>query len=263
MPSTAEAVAFLERQRQVQSPSFSASQGQYVLSFLGTTSARGITAAMSVHELVGFTGGAAGSPYRLELRGALAREPFAGEAVTVSITDWERFRGYQLKTEAAVGDGDLGLCLRPAPDRVALQAAQVFTVHHTPNTVHMFETIPVEDVVETARVARWAVAGVGPTANISPRFVITFEVTDGTLSLFHGDGAANKTWMNLQQNNAASRVVFDRTDGRGLLFEGPCEEVAPGDAPGAYQELRRHYGRLGYGPPTRVYRQRVDRVAAV
>jgi len=258
MATIAEAVEFLEQQRVLQASAFAPSQGHYVLTFLGTSSARGLTPALSMHRLLGLTPIDRG--FRVELRGELQRRPFPGEVVTVSLTDWERYRGYQLKTEAQ-GGADPGPAVAEAA--VALRVVQAFTVHHTPNTVHMFERIPVEDVLETARVARWAVAGVGPMANISPRFLTAFSVQEGTLALFHGDGEANKTWMNLQQNSEAARIAFDLADGRGFLFEGPCEELAPGDAPEAFQEVQTHHLRMGYGPPSRVYRQRVRRIAAV
>jgi len=262
MSNVEGAVEFLERQRSVQSSFFAASQGQFALSFLGTSSTRGIAVALSLHPLLGLER-VAGGPLRVELQGELQRGAFAGESVTISLTDWERFRGYQLKTETAVSDEDPRLCEALGAGRLALTASQVFTVHHTPNTVHMFETIPVEDVVETARVARWAVVGVGTAANVSPRFLTSFEVNDGVLALFHGDGHFNKTWMNLQQNTDASHLVFDRADGTGYLFEGRCEEITADAAPRAYAETQLHYPRLGYGPPARVYRQLVRRLTAV
>ena len=261
MPTVETAVAFLEKERVLQEPSFAASEGHYVLSFLGTTSARGITPSLSLHRLIGLKPTEAG--FTVELAGQLPRPPFAGESVTVSLTDWLRYRGYQLKTAAVDGGGPGPLHHAASPDRFSLQASQVYTVHHSPNEVHMFETVPVEDVLETARAVPVAVVGVGTAANISPRFLTCFEVVDGTLALFHGDGAANKTWMNLQQNTAASRIAFDLEDQTGFLFEGPCEEISSADAPQAHREVQVHHLRMGYGPPSRVYRQLVRRIAAV
>jgi len=257
MPSTADAVTFLERQREVQRAAFTASEGNLVLGFLGTTSARGTCAALSLHPLLGLE--PSGGSFRLRLRGPLARAPHAGESVAVSLTDWERFRGYQLKTSSAHGPAERAGDA-PPPGETALQATQVFTVHHTPNTVHMFETIPADDVMETGRVARWAVAGVGPMVNLSPRFLTAFEVVDGALWLFHGEGHTNKTWINLQQNSATSTLVFDRADGTGLVFEGRAEVISAPQAPRSWAETQTRYARLGYGPPASVYRQLVRRI---
>jgi hypothetical protein len=259
MPTVSEAIEFLRDQRLRQSSLFAASEGQYVLSFLGTTSSRGLSPTLSVHRLDSLEPLNQGTSFRIVLTGELPREPQQGESVTLSITDWPRFRGYQLKTDAAAG---ASLIEKLGPGRFALRASQVFTVHHSPNTVQMFEQIPVAEVLEAARVAPAVVLGIGPQVNISPRFIMAFEERDGKLALFHGDGEANKTWINLQQNTATARVVSDYQEQRGLIFEGPCRQVTQAEAPEAVGELLKHFGRVGYGPPARVYRQQVSRIAA-
>lgn len=259
MPSIDDAVAFLESQRVRQSPTFAPSQGRFVLSFLGTTNARGVAPALTVHELFGVAP-VGPKACRLDLSGDVRREPARGESITVSVTDWPRYRGYQLKTAPATGAAPL--VERPRAGRVAIVAAQVFTVHHSPNTVHMFEDVPLAEVEETVRVVRRVVVGVGPMVNISPRFVICWEVRNGVLSLFHGDGEANKTWMNLSQNDTATHAIHDQETGEALTLEGTCREVARAQHPERYDELCHHYVRIGYGLPSRVYRFQVGRVAA-
>jgi hypothetical protein len=255
-----DAVAFLVGQRARQSGLFAPSQGQFVLAFLGTTNARGIAPALTVHPISHVTR-TGDSACRIELVGDLAREPSRGESVTISLTDWPAYRGYQLKTQPVSG-GRASIIEHLAPGKFALEASQVFTVHHTPNTVRVFETVPFEDLERTARAARRAVVGVGPMVNISPRFIICADVRDGVLSLFHGDGEANKTWMNLQQNALAAHIVHDHEDGRSVLFEGPCEQVARTDFPEIIDELCKHYVRIGYGLPSRIYRLVARRIAA-
>lgn len=259
MTTIDEALQFLEWQRVRQSPTFAPSQGQFVLSFLGTTCARGVAPVLTVHELCAI---AAAGPRscRLELAGDLAREPARGESIAVSVTDWPGYRGYQLKTAPA--SGTTPLVERRRPGHVEVVASQVFTVHHSPNTVHMFENVPLAEVQDTLKVVRRAVLGVGPMVNISPRFVICWEVKDGTLALFHGDGEANKTWMNLQQNDNATHAIYDHESGRSLILEGPCREIARAQHPGMYDELCHHFVRIGYGLPSRVYRFQVGRIAS-
>lgn len=255
-----EAVAFLAGQRLRQSTLFAPSQGQFVLAFLGTTNARGVAPALTVHPIsrVTQTGSSACS---IELVGDLAREPSRGESVTISLTDWPAYRGYQLKTQPASG-ARASVIEHSAPGKITIHASQVFTVHHTPNTVRVFENVPFEDIERTARAAHRAVVGVGPMVNISPRFIICFEVRDGVLGLFHGDGEANKTWMNLQQNALAAHIVHDHEDGRSVRFEGPCEQVAHTDFPEIVDELCKHYVRIGYGLPSRIYRLVARHIAA-
>ncbi len=260
MPSIDEAIGFLESQRVRQSPLFAPSQGRFVLSFLGTTSARGVVPVLTVHELGTITP-TGSSSCRIQLAGAPPRDPARGESITVSVTDWPAYRGYQLKTQPC-GAAAARLVERPSAERFELHSTQVFTVHHTPNTVHMFEDVPFAEVEETARKVRRAVVGIGPLVNISPRFIICWEVRDGALSLFHGDGEANKTWMNLQQNASAASAVFDYETGQSMVFEGQCREIARPDYQAIFDELCHHYVRIGYGLPSRVYRLLVNRITA-
>ena len=260
-PTVSEATAFLEEQLVRQSPLFAVSQGQLVLSFVGTSSTRGLAPSLSVHGLAKIAPTAGGEGLEVELTGPAPRQPDAGECVAISLTDWPKFRGYQLKTPAA--SGQTPLFAPRAGGRVGVQTSQVFTVHHSPHELHMFETIPVGEVLETAGVVPAVVVGVGGMANISPRFILGWEEQDGVLALIHGDGHRNKTWMNLQQNSVVSRVVFDRERGKGFSFEGPCQVIGESDAPRIFAAMVSRYERMGYGPPARVYRQIVAQLAAV
>jgi hypothetical protein len=174
--------------------------------------------------------------------------------VTVHVTRVERYQGYQVKTRALTGGATERDLLDAAPDGLVLKGAQIFTVHHSPYTLRFFEHVPFEDVEDLVAGLPWALAAVGENANLSPRFVFHHEVKDGKLLLFHGDGLALKTYMNVRVNRSETRLVVDLDDGAGWALRGPVEEFAPHQHPEAYERICRGFTAGNWGKPSRVFR---------
>jgi hypothetical protein len=95
---------------------------------------------------------------------------------------------------------------------------------------------------------------VGETANLSPRFVFHHEVRDGKLLLFHGDGLALKTYMNVRVNRSETRLVIDLDDYSGWALRGQVEEFAPHQHPEAYERICQGFTAGSWGKPSRVFR---------
>jgi hypothetical protein len=94
----------------------------------------------------------------------------------------------------------------------------------------------------------------GATANLSPRFVFHHEVKDGKVLLFHGDGLALKTYMNVRQNRNETRLVLDLDDFTGYALRGTVEEFAPHQHPEAYERICQGFQAGSWGKPSRVFR---------
>jgi len=247
-------LAFLEEQKARQAPHFPGLRAGQVLSFMGTTSLPGSHAACTVNRLRRLERGATDRDLRIVLGGSLAREPQPGECVTVHLTRVERYQGYQVKTRAlAVGARGTDL-VEPAQDGVAVKGAQIFTVHHSPYTLKFFESVPYEDVEDTVAGLSCALVAVGENANVSPRFVFHHEVKDGKVMLFHGDGLALKTYMNVRVNRNETRLVLDLDDYSGWSLRGAVEEFAPHQHPEAYERICHGFAAGGWGKPSRVFR---------
>lgn len=247
-------LSFLDEQRRRQSTRFPGLAVGQVLGFMGTTSLPGTFAACSVNRLLRIERGTSPRELRVTLAGSLPRPPRAGECVTVHMTRVERYQGYQVKTRAlaaGVAEGDL---LEAVPEGVAVRGAQIFTVHHSPYTLRFFENVPFEDVEDTVAGLPCALVAVGETANLSPRFVFHHEVKDGKLMLFHGDGLALKTYMNVRVNRNETRLMVDLDDFSGWSMRGVVEEFAPHQHPEAYERICRGFSAGSWGKPSRVFR---------
>jgi hypothetical protein len=247
-------LAFLERQRARHAAHFPALDVEMVLGFMGTTSRAGTFASCSVHRLRGLERGPSAGEIRISLGGALPRAPGPGECVTVHMTRVSRYQGFQVKTRAlgpGAAEGDL---LVAGPDGLVVKGAQIYTVHHSPYTLRFFESVPFEDVEETLAGLGHALVAVGETANLSPRFVFHHEVRGGKLLLFHGDGLALKTYMNLRQNRSETRLVLDLDAFTGFALRGTVEEFAPHQHPEAYERICRGFQAGSWGKPSRVFR---------
>jgi hypothetical protein len=120
--------------------------------------------------------------------------------------------------------------------------------------LQFFEQVPLDEVTETLAGLRFALVAVGETANLSPRFVFHHEVKDGQLSLFHGDGLALKTYMNVRRNRCETRLVIDLDDYSGYALRGTIEEFAPHQHPEAYERICHGFRTGGWGKPSRVFR---------
>ncbi len=253
-------VRFLEEQKARQAPYFPTVKSEKVLSFMGTTSLAGTHAAVAVNRVVGFEPAGGGRELRIALGGALARRPETGECVTVHITRLEQYQGYQVKTKSLQATTPEAELLEARPGGVLVKGAHVFTVHHSPYTLKFFESVPYEELEETIGGIRFALTAVGETANLSPRFVFHHEVSGGKVVLFHGDGLALKTYMNLKSNRQESRLVLDLETFAGHVLRGTVEEFQPHQFPVAYERICQGFTSGGWGKPSRVFRFVADRI---
>jgi hypothetical protein len=247
-------LAFIEQQKAKHATHFPTLKVDMALAFMGTTSLAGTFASCSVHRLRRIERGPSAGELRIGLAGALPRPPARGECVTVHMTRVERYQGFQVKTRALgpdAGDADL---VEAAPDGIVVKGAQIYTVHHSPYTLQFFENVPFEEIEETLAGLRHALVAVGETANLSPRFVFHHEVKDGKVLLFHGDGLALKTYMNIRQNRNETRLVLDLDDFSGFSLRGTVEEFAPHQHPEAYERICQGFQAGSWGKPSRVFR---------
>ncbi len=247
-------LSFLEEQRRRQASRFPGLAAGQVLGFMGTTSLPGTFAACSVSRLLRIERGTAPRELRVLLGGSLARPPRRGECVAVHMTRVERYQGYQVKTRALAAGAAEGDLLEQTQDGLAVKGAQIFTVHHSPYTLRFFENVPFEDVEDLVTGLPCALVAVGETANLSPRFIFHHEVKDGKLMLFHGDGLALKTYMNVRVNRNETRLVVDLDDFSGWAMRGTVEEFAPHQHPEAYERICRGFTAGNWGKPSRVFR---------
>ncbi len=245
---------FLEEQEPKQRPHFPTFTAGQVLCFMGTTSLAGSFADCSVNRIRRIERGPTERDLRMILAGPLARAPAHGECVTVHLTRVDLYQGYQVKTRSlaqGVSPSDLA---EETPDGLVVRGAQIYTVHHSPYTLRFFESVPFEEVQELVASLRHALVAIGETANLSPRFVFHREVRDGKLSLFHGDGLALKTYMNLRANRNETRLVLDLDDYSGWALRGTVDEFAPHQHPEAYEKICQGFTAGSWGKPSRVFR---------
>jgi hypothetical protein len=256
-------LAFLDDQVAKQASHFPTVKSDKILSFMGTTSLAGTFNAVSVNRVQKIEPGATGRELRITLAGPIARLPQRGECVTVHLTRAEQYQGFQVKTKALSVNASAADLLDDGPDGVAVKGSSIFTVHHSPYTLKFFENVPFEELVEIVGSVRYALVGVGETANISPRFIFHHEVRGGRVALYHGDGLALKTYMNLKSNRQESRVIVDLDGFGGYVARGAVEEFAPHQHPEAYDKICRGFTAGSWGKPSRVFRLAVDDVTPI
>jgi hypothetical protein len=262
VPSAQESfLAFLGDQKVRQSAFFPTVKHDKVLSFMATTGQAGTFGAIAVNRVLGLEPGSTGRELRVSLAGPIGRQPGPGECLTVHLTRPEHYQGFQVKTRPLAGKAAAQDLLELAEDRVVVKGANVFTVHHSPYTLKFFENIPLEELVEMVGPVRYAMTCVGEAANVSPRFIFHQELRDGRLLLYHGDGLALKTYMNLRTNPRETRLVVDLETYRGYQLRGPVEEFAPHQHPEAYDKICRGFTAGGWGKPCRVFRLTVEEIA--
>ena len=246
---------FLEAQKARQAPHFAALKYEKVLSFMATTGQPGQHAAVAVLPLGAVEPGPTASEMRIRLRGALPRPLTRGECITVHITKVEQYQGYQVKTKAlAAAGGEADLYEQKGAAELVVKGTQIFTVHHSPYTMKFFEQIPFEEVQQTVAGVKVALVGAGENANISPRFIFHHESKLDRLVLYHGDGLALKTYMNLKANRQETRLVLDLDTFGGYAFRGTVEEFAPHQNPVAYDKVCGGFTAGNWGKPSRVFR---------
>jgi hypothetical protein len=256
-------LAFLEEQKAKQASHFPTVKAVKVLSFVGTTSLAGSYAAVSVNRLRSVERGPTGRELRIALTGPIVRRPQRGECLTVHMTRVEQYQGYQVKTKPLATAGAEGEVIEEIGDALVVKGAQIFTVHHSPYTLKFFENVPFEDLKETVGDVRYALVGIGETANLSPRFIFHHEVEGGRVALYHGDGLALKTYMNLKANRHASVAVLDLDTFEGFLLRGVVEEFAPHQHPEAYERICEGFSSGSWGKPSRVFRYAPETIERV
>jgi hypothetical protein len=255
---------FLEVQESKQAQRFATVKAPKVLSFMGTTSRSGTHAAVAASRLLAIEPGPTPRDLRITLAGPLPRAPARGECVTVHLTRVEHYQGYQVKTRPlALGAPESDL-VEPAPGGTLVKGVQIFTVHHSPYTLKFYDAVPVDEVRDVGGAVPYALVAVGETANLSPRFVFHRELQDGKPILFHGDGLALKTYMNLKANRHETRVLVDLDDYTGWVLRGAIDEFAPHQHPEAYEKICRGFASGGWGRPSRVFKfvaETMERIA--
>ena len=245
---------FLEEQKGRQASHFQAVKYDKILSFMGTTGQPGQHATVSVLPLGDVEPGPTPSELRVRLRGTLPRPLTRGECLTVHVTKVEQYQGYQVKTRPLAATGSEGDLYEQKGPELWVKGHQIFTVHHSPYTMKFFEQIPYDEVKQTVSGVKVALVGVGENANISPRFIFHFESKMDRLMLYHGDGLALKTYMNLKANRQETRLVLDLDTFEGYAFRGTVEEFAPHQNPLAYDRICGGFTSGNWGKPSRVFR---------
>jgi len=250
-------LAFLDDQRVRQAPHFPAVPFPKVLSFMGTTSLAGTHAAVGVNPVLGLQ--ATGErELRVSLGGKLPRLPGPGECVSVHLVDPDRFQGFQVKTRPVGADGATAELVEEGPDGAVVRGSQIYTVHHSPYTMKFFERIPHDEVLATVGKVPFALVAVGETANLSPRFIFHHEAQRGRPVLFHGDGLALKTYMNLKSNRQEVRLVVDLDTFAGFALRGTVEEFQPHQHPEVFDRICQGFAAGSWGKPSRVFRHVAD-----
>jgi hypothetical protein len=227
---------------------------------MATTGQAGSFGAIAVNRVLGLEAGPTARELRVSLAGPIGRQPGAGECLTVHLTRPEHYQGFQVKTRPLTDKAAPADLVERQGERLTVKGASVYTVHHSPYTLKFFESVPVSEVVEVVGPVRCALVCVGATANVSPRFVFHHELRDGRLQLFHGDGLALKTYMNLRSNPRETRLVIDLETYQGYGLRGPVEEFAPHQHPEAFEKICRGFTAGGWGKPSRVFRLAVEEI---
>lgn len=245
---------FLEEQKRKQVRHFSGVESEKVLTYMATTSLPGSYCAVTVNPVRRLESVNGSKELFVHLRGSLSRTPKAGECISVHLTNADQYQGYQVKSRTLGGKAGEAALFEAEKDGIVVKGSHIFTVHHSPYTMKFFEQIPFEEVQQIVGKVPCALVGVGETANISPRFVYHWELRDGKLALYHGDGLALKTYMNLKSNRQETRIAVDLDDYTGWELEGAVEEFQPHQHPEAYEKICHGFAAGNWGRPSRTFR---------
>jgi hypothetical protein len=259
-PTTAEVLAFLDGLRQRHAAILPVFGDRKVLSFMGTASVPGVAPALALRRVSRLQVSPDGV-LQVVLAGRLPRAVAPGERVAVSLTDSARYFGFQLKSPVLTEQGRTSRLFEERAGETLVASAHVFSVHPTEYVTRFFEEVPTAEVIALADQLRFALVSVGAQANVSPRFILHYETDGRTISLFHGDSALNKTYLNLQTNHRESRLVTDLESLSGLLLEGPVEPFSAEQHPAAAAAIRAVFTAAKLGTPKRMFRLRAERWA--
>jgi hypothetical protein len=252
---------FMERQRALHGPRFPEVTAGKVLTFMATGSLAGAHPSVSLHHVVDVEATEIPAALRVRLDGRIPRHPAPGECLSVHLTRLEQYRGFQVKTLPVEAGEPPDTQLTEDGPRLTVHGRRTYTVHHSPYTLRFFEEIPVDEVRELADGLPFALVAMAETANLSPRFVFHHELVDGRLALFHGDGLALKTAMNLRTNAQETRVVLDLDQPGGWQLQGTVEAVPEREHPVAWEKVHAGFASGGWGRPSKVYRFVADTLA--
>lgn len=259
MPTEQESfLAFLQEQKVRQTAFFPTVKHDKVVSFMGTVARPGAQGQVSVHRVLGLAAGPTPRELRVTLAGPLPRPPGPGELLTVHLTRAEHYQGYQVKTRPLLGAARPEDLVEVQGDRLLVKGESLFTVHHSPYVLKFFETVPLEEVLSMVGPVGHAIVCVGESANLSPRFVFHQELREGRLALYHGDGLALKTYMNLRPNPRGTSLVLDLETYRGFALRGPVQEFSAAEHPEAHERICRGFAAGGWGKPARTFRLAVE-----
>jgi hypothetical protein len=235
-----DVVRFFDQQRPGHHRVFPATPQGTLIGFLGTTG-NGPGPTLGVNRIVEMQPGERSRGIELMVEGRLPRELALDENVAACVVDLSRYRGYQIKSDTGAARQ-----FTIEPKGVLIHGRSVYTVHHSPNVLNVFESIDFADVSRDVSTVRSAVLAVGRRANISPRFIFHYQLDGRELRLFHGDGLVHKTYLNLRENPAVSYLVSDTESSKAYVLSGSSEEQ-PSSAPGAGQDLvRAGFAALGF-----------------
>lgn len=212
-----------------------------VIGFLGTT-ATGAAPTIGVNRIVEVQEAEKGVGVTLVLDGGIPRTPVRGECVAACLVDLARYRGYQVKT----GVADDGPIADAKGGKTTLVCKSVYTVHHSPNVLNVFERVPFAELRKDLAATDHAAVVIGQRANVSPRFIFHRERSGDVLRLFHGDGLVHKTYLNLQKNLSVAYLVCDLKTHRGFALTGTCEECAPDASGEGPARVRTGFAALGF-----------------
>jgi hypothetical protein len=262
MPSVQEVTLFLDalKPRQIPWVSYPA-----ILGFLATTGAQDTCPAVGVARLSGLSPGDAPNEARVRLRGALPRRLRPRENVTVSVSRYDRFAGFQIKSQALLSVDARADCFEELADGILVHGRRTYTTHHSPYELQFFERVPFDEVHAIVGSVDHGVVALGIDANISPRLLFHHEESNGVLTTYHGDGVAMKTFRNLQRNARAVMLTFDLASLQGYALVGSCEEVPRNENRRATERIDQGFQVLGFGRPNRIFRHRceiIERVSA-
>ncbi len=248
----------MEAQREKQARFFPTIPVPKFLSFMGTTSRTGVHVPVGVVPVLSLEPSGGGRDLRVRVRGPLPRAPERGECVTVHLTRFEQYQGFQVKTRPLSDSPDRAALYEQDGDDLVVHGSHIFTVHHSPYTMRFFELVPYEEVQQIVGGLHYALVAVGEQANISPRFVYHTDFHGDRLTLYHGDGLALKTYMNLKSNRQVSRLVVDLDEYSGYVLRGTNEEFQPHQHPDAYEKICQGFRAGSWGKPSRVFRFSVE-----